>query len=117
MPRATAEAVANEEDANENRNGESCIRGNSTNREDGTNGDGSTEDEEQEANSNASVEPHGIHGSKRILIDSLDPEGSRKATITSIGKSDSGSSNHAALTHGETTNESESQNSECSILR
>lgn len=116
MPRPTTETVTYEEYADEDRDGECYICGDSTHRKDGTNSNTATKDKQAQENTNSSIEPDGVHGGERMFVDALHPETAREAVVASISEGDSRCGHHAALAHEKPTNNCHSENREGSVF-
>lgn len=109
MPWTATEAVTDEEDADENgnRKGDVCCNGGNT--ENCSNGNRAGEDEEKQQAANSRVEPDGVDWGQGDLVHTLHPPRAWEAVITGIGESDTRCCNHASLTHGESTHDSDSK--------
>ena len=117
MPRTLAEPVADEKGSNGDWDCESDERGNGGNTEDGANRDHAAEDEERQADTNDSVEPHSVDWSLRVLVDPLPDAGEREAVVTGVRVCDPTSSHHAALTHAKATDDGDAEDGESGLLR
>jgi len=117
MPGTATEAVANEEGLNEDGDGEGDIGGDGTDREDSANGDTASEDQEQQADPDARVEPDGIDWCVCVLVDSLDPPGAGETSIASIGECDSRGGNHTPLAHRVGAHNCQAENCQSDLLR
>jgi len=116
VPWAVAKTVADEEDTDEDRDGESNHGSDSTDRENSPDRDGASENEKEQQDSDDGIKPYGVDWCIRDLVYSLDPKGAREAVITSVCKGHARCGDHAALAHGETTDDGESQDGEGDLL-
>ena len=115
MPWAAAKSVADEEYADENRDCESDVSSDCSNGENGANGHATAEDQEEKENANEGIEPNSINWGVCVLVHALNPPGEWEAAITSVCEGYSGGRHHAALTHGETTDDGETEDSKSSV--
>jgi len=116
VPGPAAEAVANEEGLDEDgdcKGYHGCYGPYAKQRR---NSNRPAEDQEQQADAHARVEPYGVDRCVGVLVDPLDPEGHGETSVARIGERDSGCGDHAALAHGEATDDGESEDSESGLL-
>lgn len=101
MPWAATEAISDKKGADRNRDCECHKRANCADGEDGANRDLTSEDQKDTTTSNEDVEPDGIDGCLCVFVDAGPVAGAREASVTGVRESDTGSGNHASLTHRE----------------
>lgn len=99
MPGPAAEAVADEDDLEEDGDGEGDVGSDGADAEDGVDG-GATEDEQQQDDADARVEPHRVHGRERVPVDLLErPADDTEAVVARVGEAHARRCDHAALPH------------------
>ena len=116
MPRALPEATTNEESPYSDGNGEGDKGSDGSDTEDSADSNFACEDEQGEEDANDSVEPNSIDWRLCDRVDLLPDGGKREAVISGVSVCDSGSSNHATLTHTEAADNGEGETGECDVL-
>lgn len=117
MPWTPTESITHEERLDENRDRERYISSNRANGKDRSNSHLPCEYEEQKTDPDGRVEPNRVDGSVSGLVNALDPPRTRETSIARICESNSGRSDHAALAHGEATDNRDCQDREGDLLR
>jgi len=115
VPGSPPELIPHEDDLDEDGDAEGDKGGDGANAEDGVDG-GAAEDQKQQQDADKGVEPHGVHGRQRVPVHLLQGLAEHaEAVVAGVRETDARRRHHAALPHGESADDRQSEHGERGI--